>query len=108
VTLGRATYLRGYAERRFRDRTGWWSSVEYRYPLFEFGASGLGASSTLFIDVGEVASSYAAMSARAVRYSYGVGVRADTLTTLVLRLQLGLSPEGAQVTLSLNEAYDRR
>lgn len=104
VTLGRTDYLRGYAKRRFRDRTGWWGSVEYRYPIFDFRDTGAGLSSTLFVDVGRVGDSYEQLGRGPVRYSGGLGVRGETAFAFVFRAQVGLSPEGAEWTFSINES----
>lgn len=107
VVLGSESYPRGYAKRRFRDRVGWWGGIEYRYPIADLDLAGAGASATLFVDAGQVAERYRNLPSNRIRYSYGLGLRAETLVALAIRLQLGFSPEGAQFTLSLNEAYDR-
>lgn len=104
VTLGRTEYLRGYAKHRFRDRTAWWSSVEYRYPIFDFRDSGAGLSSTLFVDVGRVGGAYEELDEGPIRYSGGIGVRGETAFAFVFRTQVGLSPEGPEITFSINES----
>ena len=106
VSLGRSTYLRGYTKRRFRDRSGWWSSIEYRYPIFDFEDTGAGLSSTLFFDVGGVARAPGDVVEEPVRYSPGLGVRAETSSAFVFRAQIAFSPEGIQAAVSLNEHYE--
>lgn len=103
VSLGRNTYLRGYSKRRFRDVAGWWGSVEYRYPIFDFKDSGAGLSSTLFFDVGRVGDGADELTRAPIRYSYGFGARGVTEDGFVLRAQVGLSPEGLEAFVSLND-----
>jgi hypothetical protein len=103
ATLGRTTYLRGYTKHRFRDVLGWWGTLEYRYAVAEYEERGIGLAATLFADVGRVAPSFERAFDDPIRHSYGLGVRAHTSHAFVLRAQVGFSPEGTELTFSLNE-----
>src|SRR5690606_32105548 len=106
VTLGRESNVRGYPKRRFRDTTGWWSTLEYRYPVYEFEDSGAGLSAALFVDVGGVAPSVPKWFHSPVRYSPGIGIRAETPSDFVFRAQIARSEEGIEAGISLNELYE--
>jgi hemolysin activation/secretion protein len=103
VRLGGAHVLRGYPKARFLDRVGWWSSVEYRYAIFDFRATGVGLSSILFADFGGVANSYPNLLESPVRQSYGVGIRGESSVAFFFRAQVAVSPEGVEAALTLNE-----
>ncbi len=105
ISLGRSTYPRGYAPFRFRHEKAWWASVEYRYPVFDLGLAGSGASSMLFVDAAQGGSGFRDWFESELRYSYGLGLRLETMSSLLVRFQVGFSPEGAELLLSLNEAY---
>lgn len=103
VELGRTTYLRGHAKKRFRDTAGWWSALEYHYPVLEYGSADIGIDAFLFLDAGRVGSSPRQTLSDPIRHSYGFGARAYTSEAFVLRLLVGLSPEGTELSLALNE-----
>jgi hypothetical protein len=103
VRLGRSDHLRGYAKGRFVDRLGAWTSAEYRYPIFEFRDTGVGLSSTLFVDAGTVAGSTREFADNPLRVAYGFGVRGETAHGFVFRAQVGFSEEGAEALFSLND-----
>jgi len=106
VELGRSSSLRGYPKRRFRDRTGWWANLEYRYPIFDYQDTGAGLSAAMFIDAGAVAPSVLKFGESKVRYSPGIGIRAEAPSDFVFRAQVAWSPEGIEAGISLNELYD--
>ena len=106
VSVGRTTYLRGYSKNRFRDATGWWAGIEYRYPLFEYGDTGAGLSAALFVDAGSVGPTLRELWNKPARYSPGLGIRAEAPSDLVFRAQAAYSPEGIEAGLSLSEYYD--
>jgi hypothetical protein len=95
-TLGRTTYQRGYERDRFRDRTALWSSVEYRFPIWEYLTRRIGLDAKLFVDVG---TTWGLADAR-VRGSYGGGIRAGGENLLVFDLSFGVSSEGYELSLS--------
>ncbi len=103
VTLGRNQHLRGYRSDRFYGNVAWWGTVEYRYPVWSYRGDGVGLSSMLFFDVGRVGVDVKEAVDGEIRYSYGFGIRAETPSLFLVRIQVGFSPEGAQVALSLNE-----
>ncbi|HEY6562515.1 MAG TPA: BamA/TamA family outer membrane protein [Polyangiaceae bacterium] len=103
-TLGRTTRLRGYAKGRFRDRAAWWSTVEYRYPVFDFDDTGVGLSSTLFVDVGRVGGGVRELTQTPVRVSAGAGLRGESAEGFIFRGQVGFSEEGVEFTFTLNDA----
>ena len=104
VTLGRESHLRGYKRDRFRDRLAWWGGVEYRYPIFEHELDEVGVSSVLFADVGRAGADAGDLFGAAPRWSVGMGFHVDTAVLSVLRLLVGVSPEGVEFTISLGEA----
>ena len=101
ISLGRETHLRGYRRDRFLDRFGWWASAEYRYPVFEHERDEFGLSSVLFFDLGRAGADTHGLFGLAPRWSAGFGVQADTAISLLLRLLVGFSPEGSEVTFSV-------
>jgi len=101
ISLGRETHLRGYRRDRFLDRFGWWASAEYRYPVFEHERDELGLSSVLFFDLGRAGADAHGLFGLAPRWSAGFGVQADTAISPLLRLLVGFSPEGSEVTFSV-------
>ena len=103
VRLGRSNHLRGYRKRRFRGEHGWWSSLEYRYPIFDFKDTGFGLSSTLFTDVGCVANDLADLACQPLRRSHGFGLRAESASYFIFRVQTALSPEGIEFLASMNQ-----
>ncbi len=106
VRLGRSSGLRGYTDRRFIDRSGWWSSLEYRYPIFDFDDTGAGLSAALFIDAGGVARSPEDFFEESVRYAPGVGLRAEVPGVFVLTAHIARSPDGFEASLGVNEHYE--
>lgn len=106
VSLGRSSGLRGYTERRFRDKSGWWSSLEYRYPVYDFQDTGTGLSAALFIDAGSVAPSPRDFFESRVHYAPGVGIRAEFPGIFVLTGHVAFSPEGVEASLGVNEHYE--
>ncbi|MBX2811347.1 MAG: outer membrane protein assembly factor [Myxococcales bacterium] len=105
VNLGGADTLRGYQPDRFIDRLGWWSSLEYRFLLSNYGGSLIGFSGTLFADVGRVSSNGSDLFTTNIPWSIGLGLRIETDFLLLGRLQLAFSPEGAQVSFGIGESF---
>lgn len=103
VQLGGSTTLRGYESGRFIDRLGWWSTVEYRWHLYEYADSGSGLSAVLFADFGQVGPNPEAMFQSTFHWSAGVSLRAETDLFLLGRLQLAYSPDGFRISLGIGE-----
>jgi hypothetical protein len=99
VVLGRGRNLAGYARGRFRDRLGWWSGAEYRFPIWELLDRGVSASPTLFVQAGRVARDGGELVDGPVRWSAGAGLRAAHDSFELLDVQLGFSPEGFELHL---------
>lgn len=105
VALGRSQQLRGYAPRRFRDHTGYFAVVEYRYPIYEYADTGVGLSGVWFLDLGSVARRLEQLVDSAPKVSPGFGLRLDTPSSLVVRTEGGVSVEGFELNVSLSEAW---
>nr|MDQ3368168.1 BamA/TamA family outer membrane protein [Myxococcota bacterium] len=95
-TLGREHFLRGYDRARFRDLYAAWTSLEYRYPIYEYLTTGAGLDAFLFTDAA-TAFGVDALAAERLRYSAGGGLRGAHETVLVFELTVGYSPEGLQI-----------
>jgi len=104
ITLGRKYYLRGYSRGRFRDELGWWGSLEYRFPIFEYTTTGIALTPALFVDVGRVGSNVEQLFETPIRYSGGIGLRAAHDLLHVFTLQVGASPEGFELDFSLGKS----
>jgi hypothetical protein len=103
VNLGGSSILRGYKSDRFIDRLGWWTSAEYRWLFYEYGASGYGVSATLFADVGRVGRNPSDLIKGPIAWSVGVGLRLEHSLFLLSRIQLAGGPEGVRVSLGFGE-----
>ncbi|HUS67545.1 MAG TPA: BamA/TamA family outer membrane protein [Kofleriaceae bacterium] len=103
VLLDRRHGLRGYTSGRFRDRYGWWSTLEYRYPIYEFQDSGVALSPALFVDAGRVASRPREMFESKVRWDVGAGLRLEHETAVILLIELGVSPEGTELGFTVGK-----
>jgi hypothetical protein len=103
INLGGSSSLRGYPSDRFIDRLGWWASAEYRYHFFEYAATGYGLSASLFGDVGRVGRNPSDLIKSPIAWSFGFGVRIEHNLLLLARIQLGIGPEGARVSLGFGE-----
>ena len=99
-TLGRTTFQRGYERDRFRDRSAIWSTIEYRFPIWEYLTTRIGLDAKLFLDVG---TTWGLADPRA-RASYGAGIRAGGEGLLVFDLSFGVSAEGYELSLSAERA----
>jgi len=100
VEFGRSTVLRGYDRSRFRDEFGWWTGVEYHFPIFEYLDSGAALEPKLFFEIGRVSGSVDGLFSGPLRPSYGIGLRGAQDVLVALDITLGFSPEGFQFDLS--------
>ncbi|MBA2543615.1 MAG: BamA/TamA family outer membrane protein [Deltaproteobacteria bacterium] len=100
--LGRKN-VRGYDRERFRDRYALTASAEYRFPIYEYLASGAGLDAFAFFDAGTVWGT-TAFALDPFRYSVGGGVRGAHETKLVFEGTVGWSPEGLQINLGIEKA----
>lgn len=98
-TLGGRDTLRGFIEGRWRDRSAWHGSAEYRFWVIPRGIPitrnvrieriGLAA----FYDVGAVSPTWPDIFSSTVSHSYGAGVRIGLERAAVFRLDFGFSTE---------------
>lgn len=105
VVLDRKNHLRGYGNDRFRDRLGWWTSAEYRYPIYEYQDTGVGLTTSLFVDAGRVAGEVTEVWEGPIRWDVGAGVRAETEKFVILLLEVARSPEGIEVGLTVGKDF---
>jgi hemolysin activation/secretion protein len=104
VLLGRKSGLRGFADYRFRDRLGWWSSIEYRYPIYRYEDSPFVLSPSIFADAGRVASNFSDLWGGEVHWNVGVGIAGELETSTIMRIEIGRSREGVEVGFNLGKA----
>ncbi len=105
VTFGRKNRMRGYSKARFRDDIGWWTTLEYHWPVWEYINTGIALTPTLFLDVGRVGPNVEGMFEGNLRYSYGAGLRAAHDVLLFFILNVGMSEEGPQLDFSLGKDF---
>lgn len=103
VALGGRSHLRGFAGGRFRDRHGWWSAIEYRWPLWEAADREMAVDAALFAEVGRVAGSLTGLAGGPVHADAGVSLRAGSDANTRLQVDLARSNEGWQVGIGLSE-----
>ena len=103
VLLGRKNGLRGYADYRFRDRVGWWASLEYRYPIYRFEDSPFVLSPAIFADAGRVGATISDLWKKTVHWDVGVGIAGELETSLIMRFEVGRSDEGFETGFSLGK-----
>jgi Omp85 superfamily domain len=104
VLLGRKNGLRGFADYRFRDRLGWWSSLEYRYPIYRYEDSPFVLSPAIFADAGRVASNFSDLWGGEVHWNVGVGIAGELETSTIMRIEIGRSREGVEIGFNLGKA----
>lgn len=105
---------RGYVEGRFRDRSLWAGTVEYRFWVVPRGfalspwtphvrVERLGLA--LFYDVGAVGDRWWDLFDSTPRNSAGVGFRATLERSAPFRVDVGFSDEGAEVTAGFGLSF---
>lgn len=105
VSYGGSDVLRGYRRGRFRDELGWWAAVEYGFPIYELGGLGFALAPTFFFDVGQVSGELDDFAETPLAYSGGVGLTASHDLFWAFTFSLGFSPDGAQLSIELGEAF---
>lgn len=103
ILLDRRQHLRGYATGRFRDRIGWWTSAEYRYPIYEYKDTGVALSPMIFADAGRVGSSVRDLASGPIRWDVGLGLRGEHESKLIMQIEWGFSPEGNEIGFSIGK-----
>jgi hypothetical protein len=113
-TLGGAQRGRGFIEGRFRDRSLWAATVEYRFWVIPRGfplspwtpavrVERLGMA--LFYDVGSVADEWWDLFRATPKHSGGVGFRATLERSAPFRVDVGFSDEGPEVNAGFGLSF---
>jgi outer membrane protein assembly factor BamA len=111
--LGGRRTLRGYIEGRFRDRSSWHATAEYRFWVLPRGfripfvetmrVERVGLA--LFGDVGSVADDWPEIFSSRVRASLGVGLRLTLERAAPFRVDVGFSGDGIEVTAGFGLSF---
>lgn len=100
--FGSPKILRGYQDRRFKDKNILVLQSEYRFPLYRR------LQGVTFLSFGTVADEYRKLYTNPYKYSYGAGLRfvLNKKDRIRLRLDYGLTKdEGGAMYLTVNEAF---
>ena len=101
ASLGGSDNLRGYNTGRFRDKDLILLNLEYRYPIWEAESTRVAAmDAVLFLDAGRVFDDLADHTFKDYKLSYGVGIRARTPDSFVLRVEFAHSDEENQIAFA--------
>jgi outer membrane protein assembly factor BamA len=98
-TLGGPNDLRGYSQFRFYDNNSLILNGEYRREL------GLPLDFVLFTDWGKVSPKRGQLAFSELHGSGGFGLRFKTRNTVVMRMDLGFSPEGVRFWWTFNDIF---
>jgi hypothetical protein len=94
-TLGGGNYLRGYSSYRFRDRNALLLQAEYRYPVHRMiDVAG-------FYEAGTVSPTVRGLGRSRMAQDVGIGVRAHTKTSGLLRADLAHGSEGFKIAFGV-------
>lgn len=97
--LGGSRTLRGFPNRRFRDRNLLLLSGEYRWTPSHF------LDMALFVDTGKVAARREDLNLDGLKTSYGFGLRFHSPSAVVVRWDFAWSPEGFKWIFSNRTAF---
>jgi outer membrane protein assembly factor BamA len=103
-TLGGPDTMRGYIAGRWRDRSSWTASLEYRLWILTRGIPIYGpyrierVGLALFYELGAVAPSALDFPDSKVRHCAGLGARLSLERAAPFRVDVGFSDEGANLT----------
>lgn len=97
--LGSGETLRGFRNRRFRDRNRLLFNVEYRWLPSRF------VDMALFVDAGSVAPRRQDLSLDDLHASYGIGARFHSPTSTPLRIEVAKSRDGMNVIVRSGLAF---
>ena len=111
--LGGRNTLRGHVAGRFRDRSAWHASAEYRFWVLIRGFSIPFTNSlrvervglAFFADAGSVADDWPDLFSSEVQAGIGVGLRFTLERDAPFRVDVGFSGEGVQVTAGFGLSF---
>ncbi len=106
ITNNDPDLLRGFHDRRWRDRGLVGFTAEYRWPIWAAAEpDGIGLDFYLFSDVGQVFTEVADIRADDLTFSYGAGVRLLSAGGLVFRIDYGRSGEGGVWRVQTHQVF---
>jgi hypothetical protein len=103
TSLGVDNHLRGFDRGRFRDRHGWWTLVEYRWPLWQYTGRAMALDAALFAEAGGVSGRLVDLVDSTVHVDGGGALSLGYDRAAFLRLQLGASTEGTEFVLAIGK-----
>ena len=98
-SLGSGDTLRGFANRRFADRTRLLLTAEYRWRPSRF------LDMAVFVDAGQVAPRLGDLRGVRLRRNWGIGGRFHGPTFTVLRIDLARGTEGINLVVGASHAF---
>lgn len=109
MTNHEADAFRGYHDFRFRDRGITGVTVEYRYPVWDYGAIGgrLGMDGYVFWDAGQVFSRHETIRLENVAHSLGIGIRLLSTEDFLFRAEIAGSREDLIARISVSQVFQR-
>lgn len=105
-----ADAFRGYHDFRYRDRGIAGLTVEYRYPVWDYGQlrNGLGMDGYVFWDTGQVFSDHSLLKVKDLTHSLGLGIRMVSTDDFLLRAEIAGSREDLMARLSVSQIFQRQ
>jgi outer membrane protein assembly factor BamA len=98
--LGGRYSMRGYAVNRFTDLNGMVATVEYRYAIWPKYMDAIA-----FFDAGQVAHRTGEFGWSRARTDWGIGFKAKTLRSALLRFDVGFGPEGPRYRFTFSPEF---
>ncbi len=93
--------LRGYPSYRFAGLFSWWSTAEYRYPIYHVPSTDLRWSAAWFGEVGQLGDHAGDLARGPLPFSFGAGLTLESIDAVLARFQIAGSPEGVQLTAAI-------
>jgi outer membrane protein assembly factor BamA len=105
--LGGSNTLRGFGEGRFYDRHRVLCNVEERIRLMRFavGEISLDIETALFLDIGQVFSSFRNFDHKDLEMVFGTGLRLVVRSQIVAKVDIGYGSEGSAIFAGLNYPF---
>ena len=97
--LGGSHTLRGYANRRFRDRNRLVLNAEYRWTVGPF------VDMALFADAGKVGARVRDLNLEDLKSSYGIGMTLHTANRTFTRIELARTREGMGLSFTFSPSF---